>query len=160
MGLRPRAREARAWSFAMKVVPYSANTCGQYLPKRKRKSLTSMYQVYKSELPDNIIRLFSSFIWCLFFCISNFMKSITVYAASLERRRREPLGGPGGMPPPPRKLWNLEVQKCFCKHFLMYKKYKRLVYTPPDLLARFCKVNLSSAKNSAWFVFQEFVFQS
>ena len=59
MGLRPRAREARAWSFAMKVVPYSANTCGQYLPKRKRKSLTSMYQVYKSELPDNIIRLFS-----------------------------------------------------------------------------------------------------
>ena len=59
MGLRPRAREARAWSFAMKVVPYSANTCGQYLPKRKRKSLTSTYQVYKSELPDNIIRLFS-----------------------------------------------------------------------------------------------------
>ena len=29
---------------------------------------------------------------------------------------------------------------------VMYKKYKRLVYTPPDLLARFCKANLSNAK--------------
>ena len=29
----------------------------------------------------------------------------------------------------------------------MYKKYKRLVYMPPDLLARFCKVNLLKAKN-------------
>ena len=28
----------------------------------------------------------------------------------------------------------------------MYKKYKRLVYTPPDLLPRICKVNLSKAK--------------
>ena len=28
----------------------------------------------------------------------------------------------------------------------MYKKYKRLVYTPPDLLARFCKLNVSNAK--------------
>ena len=37
---------------------------------------------------------------------------------------------------------------------VMYKKHKRLVYTHPDLLARFCKVNLSNAKNSAWFVFQ------
>ena len=36
----------------------------------------------------------------------------------------------------------------------MYKWYKRLVYTHPDLLARFCKVNLSNAKNSAWFLFQ------
>ena len=39
---------------------------------------------------------------------------------------------------------------------VLYKKYKRLIYTPPDLLARFCKVNLSKAKNSTWFVFQEF----
>ena len=31
----------------------------------------------------------------------------------------------------------------------MYKKYKRLLYTLLDLLARFCKVNLSKAKNSA-----------
>ena len=31
----------------------------------------------------------------------------------------------------------------------MYKKYKRLVYTSPELLARFCEVNLSNAKNSA-----------
>ena len=28
----------------------------------------------------------------------------------------------------------------------MYKKHKRLVYTPPDLLARFCTVNLSEKK--------------
>ena len=32
---------------------------------------------------------------------------------------------------------------------VMYKKYNKLVYTSPDLLARFCKVNLSNAKNSA-----------
>ena len=37
---------------------------------------------------------------------------------------------------------------------LMYKWYKRLVYAHPVLLARFCKVNLSNAKNSAWFLFQ------
>ena len=36
---------------------------------------------------------------------------------------------------------------------------KRLVYTPPDLLARFCKANLSNGKNSAGFAFQVFVFQ-
>ena len=36
---------------------------------------------------------------------------------------------------------------------VMYKWYKRLVYTHPDLLARFCKVNLSNAKNLAWFFF-------
>ena len=24
---------------------------------------------------------------------------------------------------------------------MMYKKYKRLVYTSPDLVARFCKIN-------------------
>ena len=28
----------------------------------------------------------------------------------------------------------------------MYKKYKRLVHTPPDLLAIFCTVNLSKEK--------------
>ena len=43
---------------------------------------------------------------------------------------------------------------------VMYKKYKRLVYTPPDLLARFCKANLSNGKNSAGFAFQVFVFQA
>ena len=43
---------------------------------------------------------------------------------------------------------------------VMYKKYERLVYTSLDLLVRFCKVNLSNAKNAAWFVFQEFVFQA
>ena len=43
---------------------------------------------------------------------------------------------------------------------VIYKKYKRLVYTPPDLLARFCKANLSNGKNSAGFAFQVFVFQA
>ena len=35
---------------------------------------------------------------------------------------------------------------CFTSD-VMYKWYERLVYTHPDLLARFCKVNLSNAKN-------------
>ena len=46
-----------------------------------------------------------------------------------------------------------DKQYCFISDG-MYKKYKRLVYTPPDLLARFCKVNLSKATPLAWFVFQ------
>ena len=33
-----------------------------------------------------------------------------------------------------------------CTSDVMYKKYKRLLYTLLDLLARFCKVNLSKAK--------------
>ena len=33
--------------------------------------------------------------------------------------------------------------------YVMYKKYKRLVYRPSDLSARFCKVNLSNTKNPA-----------
>ena len=41
---------------------------------------------------------------------------------------------------------------CFTSD-VMYKKYEMLVYTLPELLARFCWVNLSNAKNSAWFVF-------
>ena len=32
---------------------------------------------------------------------------------------------------------------------VMYKKYKRLVYTPPYLSAKFCKVNLWNTKNLA-----------
>ena len=36
---------------------------------------------------------------------------------------------------------------------VIYKKYKRLVYTPPDLLARFCKVNLSNTKRAFFFYF-------
>ena len=31
----------------------------------------------------------------------------------------------------------------------MYKKYNMLIYTPPDLSTRFCKVNLSHTKNPA-----------
>ena len=40
--------------------------------------------------------------------------------ASFERRRGEPLGGLGACAPPslpPRKVWNLEAQKCSFKHF-------------------------------------------
>ena len=37
--------------------------------------------------------------------------------ASFERQRRQPLGGCGACPLPARKFWNLEAQKCSCKHF-------------------------------------------
>ena len=40
---------------------------------------------------------------------------------------------------------NSASQPCFTSD-VMYNKYKSLVYTPPDLLARFCKANLSNAK--------------
>ena len=38
---------------------------------------------------------------------------------------------------------------------VMYKKYKSLLYTPPDLLARFCEVNLAcrTQKNRLDFLF-------
>ena len=36
---------------------------------------------------------------------------------------------------------------CFTSD-VMYKWYERLVYTHPDLLARFCKVNMSNTKFS------------
>ena len=62
------------------------------------------------------------------------------------------------------KLWNTAycTEVCMIKtaphgtispQMWCIKKYKRLAYTSSDLLARFCKVNLSNAKNSAWFVF-------
>ena len=41
---------------------------------------------------------------------------------------------------------------CFTSD-VMYKWCKRLVYTHPDLLARFCKVNLSNAKKLGWLFF-------
>ena len=41
----------------------------------------------------------------------------------------------------------------------MYKKYKRLVYTPPDLLARICKVNLSNAKKFGLICFPRICFR-
>ena len=40
----------------------------------------------------------------------------------------------------------------------MYKKYKRLVYTPPDLLARFCKANLSNGKKFCLICFPRICF--
>ena len=33
---------------------------------------------------------------------------------------------------------------------MMYKKYKRLVYTSPDLLARFCKINCKLVERKNW----------
>ena len=48
---------------------------------------------------------------------------------------------------------------CFTSD-VMYKKYEMLVYTHPDLLAKFYLSKLVERKNSAWFVFQEFAFQA
>ena len=42
----------------------------------------------------------------------------------------------------------------------MYKKYEMLVYTHPELLAKILLSKLVERKNSAWFVWQEFVFQA
>ena len=47
---------------------------------------------------------------------------------------------------------------CFTSD-VMYKKYKRLVYTPPDLLARICKVNLSNAKKFRLICFPRICFR-
>ena len=41
----------------------------------------------------------------------------------------------------------------------MYKKCKRLVYTPSDLLARICKVNLSNAKKCGLICFPRICFR-
>ena len=41
----------------------------------------------------------------------------------------------------------------------MYKEYKKLVYTPPDLLARICKVNLSNAKKFGLICFPRICFR-
>ena len=43
-------------------------------------------------------------------------------------------------------------------YFTCKKKNKRLLYTPPDLLARFWIVNLSNAKKPAWFCFPRICF--
>ena len=48
---------------------------------------------------------------------------------------------------------------CFTSD-VMYKKYKRLVYTPPDLLARICKVNLSNAKKFCLICFPRICFRA
>ena len=47
---------------------------------------------------------------------------------------------------------------CFTSD-VMYKKYKRLVYTPSDLLARICKVNLSNAKKCGLICFPRIYFR-
>ena len=46
----------------------------------------------------------------------------------------------------PYSVRGLYDKKCCFTSDVMYKKYKKLVYTPSDLLARICKVNLSNAK--------------
>ena len=47
---------------------------------------------------------------------------------------------------------------CFTSD-VMYKKYKSLVYTPSDLLARICKVNLSNAKKFGLICFPRICFR-
>ena len=47
---------------------------------------------------------------------------------------------------------------CFTSD-VMYKKYKRLVYTTSDLLARICKVNLSNAKKFGLICFPRICFR-
>ena len=47
---------------------------------------------------------------------------------------------------------------CFTSD-VMYKKYKGLVYTPSDLLARICKVNLSNAKKFGLICFPRICFR-
>ena len=47
---------------------------------------------------------------------------------------------------------------CFTSD-VMYKEYKRLVYAPPDLLARICKVNLSNAKKFGLICFPRICFR-
>ena len=51
-----------------------------------------------------------------------------------------------------------DKQYCFTSD-VMYKKYKRLVYTPSDLLARICKVNLSNAKKCGLICFPRICFR-
>ena len=52
----------------------------------------------------------------------------------------------------------INCKYCFTSD-VMYKKYKRLVYTPPDLLARICKVNLSNAKKFSLICFPRICFR-
>ena len=52
---------------------------------------------------------------------------------------------------------NSASKYCFTSD-VMYKKYKRLVYTPSDLLARICKVNLSNAKKFGLICFPRICF--
>ena len=47
---------------------------------------------------------------------------------------------------------------CFTS-VVMYKRYKRLVYTPPDFLARICKVILSNAKKFGLICFLRICFR-
>ena len=54
---------------------------------------------------------------------------------------------------------NSASQYCFTSD-AMYKKYKRLVYMPPDLLARSCKTKVVERKKFFLICFQEFVFQA
>ena len=51
-----------------------------------------------------------------------------------------------------------DKQYCFTSDVL-YKKYKGLVYTPSDLLARICKVNLSNAKKFGLICFPRICFR-
>ena len=52
---------------------------------------------------------------------------------------------------------NSASEYCFTSD-VMYKKYKRLVYTPPDLLARYGKANLSNGKKFCLICFPRICF--
>ena len=41
---------------------------------------------------------------------------------------------------------------------VMYNKYEMLVYTPPDLLAMFCKANLSNSKKFSLICFPGLIY--
>ena len=47
---------------------------------------------------------------------------------------------------------------CFTSDVISIKKYKRLVYMPPDLLVRFCKANLSHAKKFSLICFPRLIY--
>ena len=56
--------------------------------------------------------------------------------ASLDRRRCEPLGGSGGMPP--RKFWNLEVQNCSFKRFSWHFSSEKSIFVKVRISIFFC----------------------
>ena len=59
----------------------------------------------------------------------------------------------------PYSVRGLYDKKYYFTSDVMYKKYKKLVYTPSDLLARICKVNLSNAKKLGLICFPRICFR-
>ena len=59
----------------------------------------------------------------------------------------------------PYSVRGLYDKKYYFTSDVMHKKYKKLVYTPSDLLARICKVNLSNAKKCGLICFPRICFR-